>query len=311
MSVQRLGRIAREALLLLRRFLEQGDRERAARAALQAAEAFSGIAKHSTGASHRAAYQRAKLLVEVTKILRRDEPLPPEVASALESLYPTTAPPSPPSAPLHLDEAATAEMREEGREEERVEEGGPQREILSGLDISRRLISMLDRASHSIRIMVQSLTDVKEVAMGDESVEVNLLERLASKAEEGVVVRLIIRDPESLGGAGLHFRQAVEKLLSLSSRVEVLVCAQMHIKAIIVDEVEVMEGSPNFTVKGLSGLGEQASWTNDPSFVAQFVERFDRYWIHQSRECTSCKNRTCEVHPLTRRWRGGEGPEDR
>ncbi|MFX1343397.1 MAG: phospholipase D-like domain-containing protein, partial [Promethearchaeota archaeon] len=79
------------------------------------------------------------------------------------------------------------------------------------------------------------------------------------------------------------------------------VCAQMHIKALIIDESEVLEGSANFTTKGLSGIGEQATWTNNTEFVSQFVSRFDHYWVHQSSECTECKNRTCEVHALTRR----------
>jgi hypothetical protein len=75
----------------------------------------------------------------------------------------------------------------------------------------------------------------------------------------------------------------------------------MHIKSLIIDEAEVFEGSANFTAKGLSGIGEQATWTNNSEFVTQFIERFDHYWVHQSSECTTCKNRTCEAHPLTHR----------
>jgi phosphatidylserine/phosphatidylglycerophosphate/cardiolipin synthase-like enzyme len=115
-------------------------------------------------------------------------------------------------------------------------------------------------------------------------------------------VQLIVREPEAFGGLSNHFRQAVESLLQRAPNLEILVCAHMHIKAVIVDSAEVLEGSANFTGKGLSGIGEQATWTSNAAFVAKFVERFDHYWTHQSSECTTeCKKRTCEVHPLTRR----------
>ena len=114
-------------------------------------------------------------------------------------------------------------------------------------------------------------------------------------------IRIIIREPEVFGAASKHFQEAVEKLLKDAPAIEILVCAQMHIKSLIIDDAEVLEGSANFTTKGLSGIGEQATWTNNSEFVSQFTTRFDQYWVHQSSECTACKNRTCEVHPLTRR----------
>jgi phosphatidylserine/phosphatidylglycerophosphate/cardiolipin synthase-like enzyme len=160
---------------------------------------------------------------------------------------------------------------------------------------------MLNRAKESIRIMVQNFTDVKTVTVGTESCEVNLLERLITKSKSGVRTRIIIREPEVFGAASKHFQEAVEKLLQEAPDIEILVCAQMHIKSLIIDEAEVLEGSANFTSKGLSGIGEQATWTNNSEFATQFTTRFDQYWVHQSEECTSCKNRACEVHPLTRR----------
>lgn len=311
MSTARLGRIAREALLLVRQFLARGEFGRAANAALKAAEAFGEMAKHSSGSAHRMALRRGATMVEITKALRRGEPLSPQLADALESFYPSapattpqvTPEPEAPAPPKEISggegSAAPAQV-EEAAPPETVT--GGQHELLSGIGIACRLKDMLERASQSIRIMVQNLTDVKTITVGTETCEVNLLDRLAAKANQGVQVQLIVREPEAFGGLSNHFRQAVESLLQRASTLEILVCAQMHIKAVIVDSAEVLEGSANFTGKGLSGIGEQATWTSNATFVAKFVERFDHYWTHQSSECTTeCKNRTCEVHPLTRR----------
>jgi phosphatidylserine/phosphatidylglycerophosphate/cardiolipin synthase-like enzyme len=288
----------------------QGDFQRASDAALKAAEAFNEIAKHSSGSSSKLAYRRAKTLVEITKALRREEPLPIHLVDALDSFFPEGQEPEIPE-PVTLDEVPSpTEGWPEELEAETSNESIPevakglqstQHQLLNGIAIACTLVEMLDRATQSIRIMVQNFTDVKTVTVGTESCEVNLLDRLTAKAKEEVKIRIIIREPEAFGAAATHFQEAVEKLLQDASTIEILVCAQMHIKSLIIDESEVLEGSANFTVKGLSGLGEQATWTNNSEFVSQFVERFDHYWVHQSSECTTCKNRTCEVHPLTRR----------
>lgn len=310
MSAARLGRIAREALLLLRQFLGQGDFEHAAQAALKAAEIFKELAKHSNGSAHRIAYQRAKIMVEITKTLKRGEHLPAHLVDALDSFYPvppphpkepTTDAETPTTSPVSGDTEEETESSDEIVGVSGMELHGGKHELLNGIAIARKICDMLDRATKSIRIMVQNLTAVKTVTVGTETVNVNLIDRLVAKAKEGVMVRLIIRDPEAFGGLGDHFRKAVEQLLQRSPTIEILVCTQIHIKALIVDETEVLEGSANFTGKGLSGIGEQATWTSNSDFVEKFVERFDHYWVHQSTECTGCKNRTCEVHPLTRR----------
>lgn len=288
----------------------QGDFQRASDAALKAAEAFNEIAKHSTGSSSKLAYQRAKTLVEITKVLRREEPLPMHLVDALDSFFPDNQVPAIsepithdgepiPGDDLHeeLETDSTGEPPLEYREGVRSNH----HQLLKGISIACTLVEMLDRASHSIRIMVQNFTDVKTINVGTESCDVNLLSRLTTKANEGVKIRIIIREPEAFGAAATHFQEAVETVLSDAPKIEILVCAQMHIKSLIIDESEVLEGSANFTNKGLSGIGEQATWTNNLEFVKQFVERFDHYWVHQSSECTTCKNRTCEVHPLTRR----------
>lgn len=309
MNTTRLGRVAREALLLIRKFMGQGDYHRASEAALKAAEAFKEIAKHSKGSSHKLAYKRAKVLVEITKTLRRGEPLSMDLVEALDSFYP--AEPLPPT--ISEKPPVTPDLEDEdGSEQNNSLEVGvetqdiasvelPARQLLNGISIACTLVEMIEKASHSIRIMVQNLTDVQTITVGTESCDVNLLSRLISKAQKGLTIRIIVREPEAFGGAGNHFRDAIEKLLQDSPTIEILVCAQMHIKALIIDAAEVLEGSANFTTKGLSGIGEQATWTNNSEFVSQFVERFDHYWVHQSSECTACKNRTCEVHPLTRR----------
>ncbi len=309
MNTTRLGRVAREALLLIRKFMGQGDFYNASEAALKAAEAFKEIAKHSTGSAHKIAYKRARILVEITKVLRRGESLPIDLVEALDSFYPTSS--QPPTLesdePLHApaSEEASPESLVSNADNEVVQEEGDveptQHQLLNGIAIACKMVEMLECTSQSIRIMVQNLTDVKTITVGTESCEVNLIDRLVAKSKEGVTVRIIIREPEAFGATSKHFQEAVEKLLQDSSTIEILVCAQMHIKALIIDETEVLEGSANFTAKGLSGIGEQATATNNPDFVSQFVDRFDRYWVHQSSECTACKNRTCEVHPLTRR----------
>lgn len=310
MNTARLGRVAREALLLIRKFMGQGDYYRASQASLKAAEAFNEIAKHSSGSAHKIAIKRARILVEITKVLRRGEPLPMELVDALDSFYPTPVP-SPTSAPAEpptpsVDSEVDPEETETAVEEdveptEEIEVSNAQHQLLNGISIAYTIVEMLERAEQSIRIMVQNFTNVKTVTVGNESSTVNLLDRLIAKDKAGAKIRIIIRDPESLGAAGKHFREAVETLLNEAPTIEILVCAQMHIKALIIDESEVLEGSANFTTKGLSGIGEQATWTNNPEFVSQFVTRFDHYWVHQSSECTECKNRTCEVHALTRR----------
>ncbi|MFX1575711.1 MAG: phospholipase D family protein [Promethearchaeota archaeon] len=310
MSTTRLGRVAKEALLLIRKFMGQGDFQRASNAALNAAEAFNEMAKHSSGSSSKLAYQRARTLVEITKALRREEPLPVHLVDALDSFFLEDKEPLPPP-PVNEEESpvletTSTEDSDESMELESVLQTSEAMEptlhqLLNGISIACTLVEMLERATQSIRIMVQNLTDVKTIAIGTDSCEVNLLDRLIAKANEGVKIRIIIREPEAFGAASKHFQEAVEKLLQESPAIEILVCAQMHIKSLIVDETEVLEGSANFTAKGLSGIGEQATWTNNSEFVAKFIQRFDQYWIHQSSECTACKNRTCEVHPLTRR----------
>ncbi len=288
----------------------QGDFKRASDAALKAAEAFKEIAKHSTGSSSKLAYRRARTLVEITKALRHEEPLPMHLVDALDSFFPDEQEPTI-SAPATDDEVPVPsedlheELKTDGTEEPPSEypEGirSTYHQLLNGISIACTLVEMLERAYQSIRIMVQNFTDVKTITVGTESCEVNLLDRLITKSKEGVKIRIIIREPEAFGGAATHFQEAVETLLNDAPAIEILVCAQMHIKSVIIDESEVLEGSANFTNKGLSGIGEQATWTNNSEFVNQFIERFDHYWVHQSSECTTCKNRTCEVHPLTRR----------
>lgn len=310
MSTTRLGRIAKEALLLIRKFMGQGDFQRASSAALKAAEAFNEMAKHSSGSSSKLAYQRARTLVEITKALRREEPLPVRLVDALDSFFleykePLPSPPIDeekppvPETPSTEDPEESIETKPSSQPSDSMEPTLHQ--LLNGISIACTLVEMLDRATQSIRIMVQNLTDVKTITVGTESCEVNLLNRLIAKAKEDVKIRIIIREPEAFGAASKHFQEAVEKLLQDGPAIEILVCAQMHIKSLIIDETEVLEGSANFTAKGLSGIGEQATWTNNSEFVAKFIQRFDQYWVHQSSECSTCKNRTCEVHPLTRR----------
>jgi phosphatidylserine/phosphatidylglycerophosphate/cardiolipin synthase-like enzyme len=308
-NTTRLGRVAREALLLIRKFMGQGDYYNASQAALKAAEAFKEIAKHSTGSAHKIAYKRSKILVEITKVLRRGESLPIDLVEALDSFYPTSAQPRTQDSdewqPLPTGEEPSPESLVSNTDDESLQEDEEieptQHQLLNGIAIACKMVEMLDQASQSIRIMVQNLTDVKTITVGTESCEINLIDRLVAKSKEGLTVRIIIREPEAFGATSKHFQDAVEKLLQDSSTIEILVCAQMHIKALIIDKTEVLEGSANFTAKGLSGIGEQATSTNNPEFVSQFVNRFDQYWVHQSSECTACKNRTCEVHPLTRR----------
>jgi phosphatidylserine/phosphatidylglycerophosphate/cardiolipin synthase-like enzyme len=262
------------------------------------------------------ALKRATIMIEVTKVLRRGEPLPLDLVKALDEFYPGPPPsvtqtePSPePDQPVTpTTEDATDEAfipPEEGAETEgeptTVAPEDVAHEVLKGIDIARALMGMLNRAQKSIKLMTMTLSDVRTVKVGKEDCEVNLLEQLAAKAEEGLSVRIITNDPEALGSSSDHFSKAIRKLLKLSNQVEIVVCSLMHIKALIIDEAEVLEGSSNFTVKGLSGIGEQMSWTNNPEFVKQFVERFHTFWTHSASECQSCKNPTCEVHPANQR----------
>ncbi len=303
--------------MLVREFMSKGDFERASKAALKAAEAFSGIAKHSSGKAHRMALKRATVMIEITKVLRRGEPLPLDLVEALDSFYPAPPPPITPPEPSQETEEPVTPTSENGTEEVFIppEDEAPvtetetetessievSHEVLEGIEISRCLVGMLNRAKKSIQIMTMTLSDVRTIRVGSEDCEVNLLERLAAKAEEGVSVRLVTNDPSALGSKSDHFQKAIKKLLQLSDKVEILICSLMHIKAIIIDEAEVFEGSANFTIKGLSGIGEQVSWTNNPSFVKEFVERFHTFWTHSAKECNSCKNPSCEVHPANQR----------
>ncbi len=118
MDTTRLGRVAREALLLIRQFMGKGDFARAADAALKAAEAFNELAKHSTGKAHKVAYQRAKILVEITKILRREEPLPLDLVDALDSFFPVSESSLPPPASsIPSDAAPSTEENQENNDD--------------------------------------------------------------------------------------------------------------------------------------------------------------------------------------------------
>ncbi|MDO8057016.1 MAG: phospholipase D family protein [Candidatus Hermodarchaeota archaeon] len=310
MNTTRLARVAREALLLIRKFMGQGDFQRASEAALKAAEAFNELAKHSSGQAHKIAFKRARILVDITKALRNDEPLPLELVEALDSFFPTEtnslslsklATDEPDQVPTELPVEETSDATTTSSETSDEIIGFSQHQLLNGISIACTLTEMLDRATESIRIMVQNFTDVQTVTVGTDNCQVNFIDRLIKKAKADVKIRIIIREPEAFGATAKHFQEAVERVLREAPAVEILVCAQMHIKAIIINASEVLEGSANFTAKGLSGIGEQASWTNNPEFVEQYVTRFDHYWVHQSPDCTECKTRTCEIHPLTRR----------
>ncbi len=293
--------------------MSKGDFERASKAALKAAEAFSGIAKHSSGKAHRIAVRRAEVMIEITKVLRNGEPLPLELVEALDSFYPapqiTTPDPQPdteqpvtPPTESETEEAFIPPEEEEPKvETEPVAPEDVAHEVLEGIEIARALVGMINRAKKSIRLMTMTLSDVRTIKVGKDDCEVNLLERLAAKAEDGFSVRLLTNDPQALGSKSDHFSKAINKLLKLSDKIEIVVCSILHIKALIIDDAEVLEGSSNFTVKGLSGVGEQMSWTNNPEFVKQFVERFHGFWTHSSKECSTCKNQTCEVHPANQR----------
>jgi len=309
-STSRLGRVAKEALQLIRKFMGQGDFQRASNAALKAAEAFNEMAKHSSGTASKLAYQRARSLVEITKALRKEEPLPLHLVDALDSFFPedketpllpTTDEEKTPTPEIDQSQESESSIEDEPYVDSDADLNSTHHQLLNGISIACALVEMINRATQRIRIMVQNFTDVKTITVGTQSCEVNFLDRLIVKAKGGIQVRIITREPEAFGATSNHFHEAIEKLLQNAPDIEILVCTQMHIKSLIIDETEVLEGSANFTAKGLSGIGEQATWTNNSEFVTQFAERFDHYWVHQSSECTACKNRTCEVHPLTRR----------
>ena len=309
MSSSRLGRIAKEALLLIRKFMSQGDFQKASNAALKAAEAFNEMAKHSSGSSSKLAYQRARSLVEITKALRKEEPLPIRLVDALDSFFPEDKEASLPTIEDEETESLSddkiPEEVESTKEKESVSQdkdlvGLTRHQELSGIAIACTLVEMLDRAKQSIRIMLQNFADVKSITVGKESCEVNFLDRLIAKSKDGVKVRIIIREPEAFDTASKQFQEAVESLLQGAPTIEIVVCSQMHIKSLIIDDAEVLESSANFTPQGLSGIEEQATWTNNSDILTHFTTRFEKYWIQQSAECEPCEKRTCETHSLTR-----------
>ncbi len=292
MSTTRLGRVAKEALLLIRKFMGQGDLHRASDAALKAAEAFNEIAKHSTGSAHKIAYQRAKTLVKITKVLRRGEPLPMDLVDALDSFYPEES--QHPSPPVESDseeneiEEESVEISEDSKIEpnalgiKAVEASPFQR--LNGISIACTLVEMLERASQSIRMFVHQITDVKSVVIGTQNCEVNLLNRLITKANAGVKVQIIICEPEAIEGVSNPNQEAVKRLRQEAPSIEMQVSADIQNKFLVIDEVELLEGSMNFTAEGLSRSDEEATWTNNTEYASQFIRRFDHYWDHQLSE---------------------------
>ncbi|CAG0900954.1 unnamed protein product [Darwinula stevensoni] len=106
-------------------------------------------------------------------------------------------------------------------------------------------------------------------------------EALMRASARGVAVSILIdREMMSYQGSQAH------NLLKLGIRIMSLATPLLlHHKFIIIDNRIVIDGSFNWTTKGLAGNFENAIATNDPNTVCLFVQQFQRIKRHIIDDC--------------------------
>ena len=162
-------------------------------------------------------------------------------------------------------------------------------QLLSGIEIARKVEEVLQRAEYYIYIMQFLLFDVKLVQQGNERVQLNLIELLKQKKDEGLEVKIILNHPRNLS-EDMQPRQ-FESIKQLAlHKIPLLLCEQVHHKFLITDN-SILHGSANFTLTGLSGKRDELVYTESSELLIQFQTLFLKRWSQKDYNCKNCGNK--------------------
>lgn len=114
-------------------------------------------------------------------------------------------------------------------------------------------------------------------------VEPTMIAALVRAAARGVVIRLYLDRSELCAEA--HHDDTGIKLPIHPLLISPMVTAKvkhsiilMHLKSYAVDSAVVRSGSANFSTLGETQQDNEASWEDDPDFIAQFRSKFEQMW---------------------------------
>ncbi|NHI92903.1 MAG: hypothetical protein EAX96_10415 [Candidatus Lokiarchaeota archaeon] len=162
-------------------------------------------------------------------------------------------------------------------------------ELFSGIEIARKVKSLLEAAENYIYIMQFLLFNVKNVNDGKENINLNLIDILKRKKDEGLEVKLILSHPRKLSD-DMQPRQ-FESIKELALyEIPLLLCEEVHHKFLIIDNA-IMHGSANFTFTGLSGKRDELVYTENGNLLKQFQTLFLKRWIQKDNVCLNCENK--------------------
>jgi phosphatidylserine/phosphatidylglycerophosphate/cardiolipin synthase-like enzyme len=131
-----------------------------------------------------------------------------------------------------------------------------------GVECASKIIALLDRAKHSIKICVFTISDN------------NITKAIFSAHERGVIVQ-IISDNDKANDKGSDIyqlnRQEVSIRIDQSS-------SHMHHKYAIIDDDELINGSFNWTRSASKYNQENIVVTNDKTLINSFNGNFEKLW---------------------------------
>ena len=162
-------------------------------------------------------------------------------------------------------------------------------ELLSGIEIGRKVEEVLQKAEYYIYIMQFLLFDVKLVKQGNDSVQLNLIELLKQKKDEGLEVKIILNHPRKLSEDMQHLQFESIKKIALF-KIPLLLCEQVHHKFLISDN-SILHGSANFTLTGLSGKRDELVYTESNKLLIQFQTLFLKRWAKKDDVCKNCEDK--------------------
>jgi len=156
---------------------------------------------------------------------------------------------------------------------------GSATELIGGFDLHEKVI--VDAVLEARRTVWIATANLKDMHVKDGRRYRPILERFDQMAAVGVRFRIIHSDLPSR-----PFRDTLDGCPNLiSGGLELQTCPRSHWKIALVDNRWAYLGSANFTGAGL-GVKRAARRnlelgvvTEDPAWVADLVQRFDRFWI--------------------------------
>ncbi len=140
--------------------------------------------------------------------------------------------------------------------------------------------------------------DIKDMYVKKGTGMVPFLEVVSDSIERGVSVRLLhAKEP------GPNFRKDFDRFPLLITGLDRMLCPRVHFKSVIVDGQNAYSGSANLTGAGMGAKSEKRRnfeagiLTDDPKFVRNIMNQFDRVWI--GGYCESCgRKQYCPDCPL-------------